>query len=123
MNFSNWIENKLTITNLLLDPLNPRIPIADENLGQRVLIEDLIHNDKVYELAKNIVERGYYNVESMIGIKGNGRNYYIIEGNRRLAALKLLLNPTTAPEPLIPKFKALKHRPWNTAPAVFRPPI
>ncbi|RMH34192.1 MAG: hypothetical protein D6694_15355 [Gammaproteobacteria bacterium] len=110
IDYSKWKEAYLTVTNLLLDPNNPRIPDSGENLSQRDLLADLLANDKVYELAKSIVENGYYPVESLIIVK-EGKNKYVVEGNRRLAALKLLLSPEAAPdEAWERRFRALAKR-------------
>src|ERR1051326_7796936 len=92
-----WKPEEPNVTNLLLDPNNPRIPDSGKELSQRDLIADLLENDKVYELARSIVTNGYYPVESLIVVIEKGKKY-VVEGNRRLAALKLLLSPEGAPE-------------------------
>ncbi|MBW1677882.1 MAG: hypothetical protein JRJ13_14465 [Deltaproteobacteria bacterium] len=110
IDYSKWKEAYLIVTNLLLDPHNPRIPDSGENLSQRDLLADLVANDKVYELAKSIVENGYYPVEALIIVEENKKKY-VVEGNRRLAALKLLLSPETAPnENWERRFRALANR-------------
>ena len=110
MSYHDWPERKLSVNSLRLDSLNPRIPTIDQGLDQRDLIADLVMSDKVYELAKNFVENGYYPVESLIVIKDNLNRFVVIEGNRRLAALKLLLKPEKAPKEDVPKFRALSNR-------------
>lgn len=110
IDYSKWKESQLTVTNLLLDPHNPRIPDSGENLSQRDLLADLVANDKVYELAKSIVENGYYPVESLIFVEEQKKKY-VVEGNRRLAALKLLISPEIAPDPVWERrFRALSNR-------------
>jgi len=104
--YSSWAEKAVQVTNLLLDAENPRIPSGGATLGQRDLIAELVEHDKVYELAKNIAEAGYFPLESMIGLTEDGKTY-ILEGNRRLAALKLLVSPDLAPQPDIKKFRNL----------------
>ena len=95
--YAKWKERSILVTSLLLDTLNPRLPIADKSLSQAELIEELVVHDDVYSLAKSIAEKGYYPGESLIGIQENGKKC-ILEGNRRLAALKLLISPAAAPE-------------------------
>lgn len=107
--FTKWKDKELVVTNLLLDPLNPRIPEPDPNLSQAQLIEELVEHDKVYELARNIAENGYFPVDSLIVIEKD-KEKHVIEGNRRLAALKLLLNPQAAPAAWQRRFKALSDR-------------
>jgi len=97
IDYTKWKESSLSVTNLLLDPQNPRIPDSGESLSQRDLLADLVTNDKVYELAKGIVENGYYPVEALIFVEEQ-KNKYVVEGNRRLAALKLLISPEIAPK-------------------------
>jgi hypothetical protein len=97
IDYSKWKEDEPNVINLQLDPNNPRIPDSGQELSQRDLIADLLENDKVYDLAKSIVNNGYYPVESLIVVKEKSKTY-VLEGNRRLAALKLLLSPEGAPE-------------------------
>jgi hypothetical protein len=109
IDYSKWKEDQLSVTNLLLDPLNSRIPDSGTELSQRDLIADMVENDKVYELAKNIVDNGYYPVEALIVVEEREKKY-VIEGNRRLAALKLLLSPEIAPENWERRFRALANQ-------------
>lgn len=110
IDYSKWKESQLIVTNLLLDPNNPRIPDSGESLSQRDLLADLVVNDKVYELAKSIVENGYYPVEALIFVEEQ-RKKYVVEGNRRLAALKLLISPEMAPDTgWERRFRALSNR-------------
>jgi len=110
IDYRKWKESQLTVTTLLLDPYNPRIPDSGESVVQRDLLADLVHNDKVLELAKSIVENGYYPVEALIVVHENSKKY-VVEGNRRLAALKLLLSPEAAPDQRWERrFRALANR-------------
>lgn len=110
IDYSKWKESQIAITNLCLDPKNPRIPNSGEGLSQRDLLSDLVQHDKVYDLAKSIVENGYYPVESLIIVEEDKKKY-VLEGNRRLAALKLLLSPESAPsDSWKRRFRALSNR-------------
>lgn len=109
IDYSKWKPSQLTVTTLLLDPHNPRIPDSGKNLSQRELIADLVENDKVFELARSIVDNGYYPVEALIIIQED-KKYYVVEGNRRLAALKLLLSPESAPQKWERRFRSLANR-------------
>ena len=114
--YAKWKEHSFSVTSLLLDPLNPRLPIADKSLSQTELIEELVIYDDIYGLAKSIAEQGYYPGESLIGVQENGRKC-ILEGNRRLAALKLLISPPAAPEKFQKRFKDLSD---NIDPTIIR---
>lgn len=107
VDYASWAEKPVAVTSLLLDPQNPRIPPSEGPLDQAALIAELIEHDKVLELAKDIVENGYAPVESLIGVEDDDGNTYILEGNRRLAALKVLLGPEAAPEQHRKRLRAL----------------
>jgi len=109
MDYSKWPEQTLPVVSLQLDPKNPRIPSGGKDLTQRELIHDLVNHDRVYELARRIVKRGFYPVESLIGMQQDNK-VIILEGNRRLAALKLLIAPEQAPDTHVKKFRRLANR-------------
>jgi hypothetical protein len=109
IDYSKWKESLLSVTSLLLDPQNPRIPDSSTELSQRDLIADLVENDKVLDLARSIVDNGYYPIEALIIVEED-RNKYVLEGNRRLAALKLLLSPEIALRDWERRFRALSNR-------------
>jgi hypothetical protein len=81
------------VEDLLLDLENPRINRADsQREALRKIIED--QDVKLAALAQSIVEDGLNPMDRLLVIKGPERGKFIvIEGNRRLAALKLLNNP------------------------------
>lgn len=110
IDYTKWPEKKLNVTSLQLDPLNPRIPDVGEGVSQRDLIADLVEHEDVTELAKDIVEQGYSPLERLLGFEEDDGKTYILEGNRRLAALKLLLNPDAAPEDARKRFRALAEK-------------
>jgi hypothetical protein len=106
--YQNWKESEYLVTSLSLDPLNPRLPEIDKKLSQKELIEELIKHEDVYEIAKSISEDGYYPVERLICVKEDNKKY-IVEGNRRLAALKLLISPESAPDGEQKKYRTLSN--------------
>lgn len=112
--YSKWTEKYLSVASLLLDPQNPRIPPSEVERDQRALIEELVEHDDALELAKDIAKDGYSPVESLIAVAENGK-FYVLEGNRRLAALKVLLTPELAPASSLKRVKVLSHRANGTA--------
>ena len=66
--YSAWPERRLAIAALRLDEENPRIPSGGEKLSQRQLIEELVHHENVYDLARDIATTGFVPVESLIGL-------------------------------------------------------
>lgn len=109
IDYSQWKESSLVVTSLLLDPRNPRIPESGENVSQRDLITEMVENEDVYTLAQSIVRNGYFPVENLIIVEEEGKKY-VLEGNRRLAALKLLVSPESAPEEWQRRFRALANQ-------------
>lgn len=104
VDYSTWEEKPVPVTSLQLDAENPRIPPTPKPMEQRDLIAELVRHDKVVELAHDISVDGYSPVESLIGLRQDGK-MVILEGNRRLAALKLLLSPDIAPGDVIGKVR------------------
>jgi hypothetical protein len=107
--YSTWEKGDLKTEVLLLDALNPRIPQSEKKLSQKDLIEILVQYDDACDLAKNIVHNGYIPIESLIGVRENG-NIVVVEGNRRLVACKLLINPDLAPVEFRSRFRSLSER-------------
>ncbi len=84
---------RLEVEKLLFDPRNPRlVDYTDgEDLTQDELLTILWQNMAVDEIAMSIAANGYFSHEPLFVAEEEG-NLYVIEGNRRLAAVKLLLN-------------------------------
>ncbi len=129
--YRKWKKGNPRVVSLLLDTANPRIPRGRGITEQRDLIEELVEHDNVYELARDIATDGYYPLEFLIAIEDDGKAV-VVEGNRRLAALKLLINPELAPEVVAKKFKTLSSTvsldliakvPTIYAPSRGRPPL
>ena len=76
------------VDNLFLDPKNPRLP---EFVGRspEEIEQYLIESASVDELVSAIGENGYFASEPLIGVEEDGQ-LIIVEGNRRLTALKVL---------------------------------
>ncbi len=83
---------------LEFDPNNPRLSSEEEGSAQDKLLKIMLDRFKIEELAESIIAAGFIEFDPMIGWEHNGK-VTIIEGNRRLAALKLLLKPNLAPKP------------------------
>jgi hypothetical protein len=89
---------------LLIDEQNPRL--SEPNAGQREAHRAMAHHQqrKLYRLAKHIVEHGLD--PSQLPIVSPSENdvnrYIVLEGNRRLAALKALENPDSLVDAIAP---------------------
>lgn len=85
-------ERTASIADLRLDGLNPRLEPAT---GEREIIAAIIEEqgDKLLNLADDIATYGLSPIEGLLVIQGPRSSYIVVEGNRRVAALKLLANP------------------------------
>lgn len=84
-------SRQLPITKIDLDILNPRHDTSIDT--QEKIISHLVENDQVKTLARDIAENGISPIDLVAVIeKPNGR-YTVVEGNRRVCALKLLNKP------------------------------
>ncbi|HEY7285065.1 MAG TPA: hypothetical protein VH497_06475 [Vicinamibacterales bacterium] len=107
------MANTLTLApaDLLLDEQNPRI--EQPNAGQQRALQALAHHldRKLLKLALDIVENGIdpSNLPIVLPVVGTPARYVVLEGNRRLAALKVLENPDTVSDAVKPTvLKALR---------------
>lgn len=87
----------IDISKLKFDPENPRLPSKYNGMKDEMeIIDYMLRYGNIVELMKSIGETGYSDAEPLLVTKNNEGTYIVIEGNRRLAALKLLNNPDLA---------------------------
>jgi len=89
-----WPIEEMKITELFLDQKNIRTPITEKD--QRALIIDMFANEEAFDLVKSYVQNGEFPDEFPIVVEEDGKSI-VIEGNRRLAALKALSEPDLVP--------------------------
>ena len=80
------------VGNLLLDPDNPRLPDDLDTSDQQELLRHFLSNYQPDEIAESMAENGYFNEEPLLVVPDRNA-FVVVEGNRRLAALKLLTSP------------------------------
>ena len=89
----------ILISQLRLDSENPRLPerLKTSNTSESDVLNWMLEDATLVDLIASIAENGFFLGEPIIAIQeGRLENYIVIEGNRRLAALKLLQNPSIA---------------------------
>lgn len=89
------------IDELALDPLNPRLRDEEEDADQGGLLSIMSRRFRVDEIAESILVSGWLDNDPLMGFRGqaDGEPHVIVlEGNRRLAAVKMLLDPGLAPD-------------------------
>lgn len=86
----------IPISQLLLDPENPRLESVTTSTDQKELIKAMWREMAVSEVAISIAENGFFEEEPLFVIpasrNGAKQQYYVVEGNRRLTAVKLLVD-------------------------------
>ena len=97
--------DKMSVSELAFDLQNPRLVEFDlsKSPSDVEVIEFLWQAMDVRELVLSIAASGFFQHEPLIVMEENGKNV-VIEGNRRLAAVQALLDPTLvqAPDGAIP---------------------
>jgi len=91
---SNFIE--VEVEHLQLDHLNPRIPERLRGSVDSEVLNWMLSDATLIDLMASISENGFFAGEPIIAIRGDANNFIVVEGNRRLAAIKLLIDPSLA---------------------------
>jgi hypothetical protein len=107
--------NPLEVERLILDVANPRITKAE---SQRETLQRILDDQRnnLAVLAEDIILNGLNPMDRWLVLPADEElNYVVIEGNRRLAAIKILNNPWVlgdlqVPSGLKKKFEALSLR-------------
>jgi hypothetical protein len=81
---------------LMLDDQNPRLPKPLRGKNEKAIIEYMLMEASTLDLMLAIGQNGFFSGEPLLVVK-EGEKYRVIEGNRRLTALKLLKDPALAP--------------------------
>lgn len=87
-----WPYKVLKVSSLNLDDRNPRLTRDGKYDSPRDIIQHLFQHEDTSQVAQSIATRGFFASEPLLAIK-QGNVYVVLEGNRRLAALKALLKP------------------------------
>ena len=90
-------EMPLATDQLILDPLNPRLPEELQGGSQPEILIYLFENAVLDELARSFINNGFFQHEPLIVTPEAGK-FVALEGNRRLAAIKVLLQDGDAEE-------------------------
>lgn len=94
---STWEELTVDIVNeVRLDPRNVRLDLP-EGVPESDIVQDLFTNEKALALVEGITKVGLLTHEVPIVVERDGE-LTVVEGNRRVAALKAIQNPYLAPD-------------------------
>lgn len=97
---TDMVRIRKNVEDLHLDPNNPRLPEDYIGASQVDLLKLFYSDYDLDELASSYVENGFFEAEALIV-----QNGVVVEGNRRLAALKYLLHDSDAVEAELPAFE------------------
>lgn len=88
---AHWAPVDTSVHDLLLDPNNPRLTELglESRPSQSDILAALWARMAVDEVALSIAENGFYSHEPLYAAREQGK-LYVVEGNRRLAAVMLL---------------------------------
>jgi len=97
IDMSTWQELVVDVVDeLQLDPHNVRLELS-EGVTEGDIVQDLFSNEKVLTLVDGIAKVGYLTHEIPIVVRRK-KKLVVVEGNRRVAALKSIQNPYLAPQ-------------------------
>ncbi|OTG88930.1 chromosome partitioning protein ParB [Acinetobacter sp. ANC 3813] len=93
-NLKNIVKDQaelVELKDLFLDPENPRLP-SNVGRSQQEMLNYLAKYTSIEDLMNAIAENDYFAGEPLIAFKKDGK-HFVVEGNRRLTALKLITDP------------------------------
>jgi hypothetical protein len=90
-------KESVTLDRLQLDVDNPRLPESIHK-NEQSIIDYIAQNTAIEDLVNAIASNDFFPGEPLIVVE-EGKNLIVVEGNRRLTALKLLQNPNLTSEP------------------------
>lgn len=80
---------RIKTSDLAFDPQNPRFYRLNHAASDEDVIEEMLDDEGVQDLMASIGQKGYFEGEPLLVTNENGR-LIVVEGNRRLAAVRLL---------------------------------
>lgn len=115
---------KINIKDLKLDVYNPRLPKSKQGKDEDLIIEFMLLEAATLELMMAIGENDYFAGEQLLVVPDESEKgkYIVVEGNRRLTAVKLLTDPSLAKvkkESLKKIYAEADHKPTNIPCLVF----
>lgn len=87
----------IAVGHLRFDPENPRIPPGVDGNDDQAVLDWMLEDAGLVELMGSIAEKGYFPAEPLLVTEIADDEFIVLEGNRRLAAILLILNPERAP--------------------------
>jgi hypothetical protein len=118
------VREYLDVSSLDFDPTNPRFSPDISSGPVTDLIERFIRDERLLEIVTSIADQGFFDGEPLLVVRHESR-YLVVEGNRRLAALKLLNGEIEVPAgrtSVVDVVEAAKQRPPKVPCLIFSNP-
>jgi hypothetical protein len=103
---SSWKTIEVDVSDLLLDPENPRIPASIKSTPEEIR-NLLLETEDIVEMAKSFQRTISKMPIERILVIPQGKKFLVVEGNRRTCTCQFLSQPTLIPEKYIKKFPGL----------------
>ena len=87
---------RIQTVDLNFDPKNPRFYRLNDPSSVQAVIEEMLDDESVQDLMLSIGQKGYFEGEPLLVTRENDK-LIVVEGNRRLAAVKLLSSQLLPP--------------------------
>lgn len=97
--YENWTRKKVSIASLFLDSENIRLGFEVQKSQQEAIINDLFVNEKAIDVLESIAKNGFFPDELPVVVEESGK-MIVMEGNRRVASLKVMIQPEIVPSKL-----------------------
>lgn len=100
------MQSQILLDNLIVNPENYRFdPVKNQEEAIKLMITE--QKEKLCLLAEDILKNGLNPTELPMVLKNNtDNNFLVLEGNRRITALKILANPNLLPKDLNDSLKS-----------------
>ena len=90
-------RTETAVSNLLLDPDNPRFGTGVTTDNQTELLDHIVDNFGVLDILSSLAVNGFFEAEPLVCVAGDSdRMFVVLEGNRRLAACIILADDPRA---------------------------
>lgn len=112
----------LAISSLSFDRNNPRFPTLVAQGPVDDLMQRFVRDERLLEIVESIGNHGFFPGEPLLVVSQGDDHYRVVEGNRRLAALKLLAGELDSPSgrtSIEEAVKAAAYRPKNVPCLIF----
>ncbi len=112
----------LPVASLHFDRNNPRFPPKVAQGPVADLMQRFVRDERLLEIIESVGNHGFFPGEPLLVVPDGDKDYRVVEGNRRLAALKLLvreLEPPSGRTSIEEAVEAAEYRPKKVPCLVF----